>query len=75
MGACYAVRLEPRGVDHIHAHHGYFGSWVAMVAARLLNLPVIMVSRPASPTAEAVATVAEALTWLESCHATYRRGE
>ncbi|HUA14237.1 MAG TPA: glycosyltransferase family 4 protein [Verrucomicrobiae bacterium] len=37
LGACYAVRLEKMGVDHIHAHHGYFGSWVAMVAARFLG--------------------------------------
>lgn len=38
LGACYAVMLEPRGVEHIHVHHGYFGSWIAMVAARLLNI-------------------------------------
>jgi glycosyltransferase involved in cell wall biosynthesis len=38
LGACYAVMLEERGVDHIHAHHGYFGSWIAMVAARLLDV-------------------------------------
>jgi len=38
MGACYAVRLAGRGIDHIHVHHGYFGSWIAMVAARLLNV-------------------------------------
>jgi len=38
LGACYALRLEGRGVDHIHVHHGYFGSWVALVAARLLNV-------------------------------------
>ena len=25
-------------VHHIHVHHGYFGAWVAMVAARLLNV-------------------------------------
>jgi glycosyltransferase involved in cell wall biosynthesis len=37
LGACYAVRLEPRGVEHIHVHHGYSASWIAMVAARLLN--------------------------------------
>jgi colanic acid/amylovoran biosynthesis glycosyltransferase len=37
LGACYAVRLEGRGVAHIHAHHGYFGSWIAMTAARLLD--------------------------------------
>jgi len=38
LGACYALRLEGCGVDHIHVHHGYFGSWVALVAARLLNV-------------------------------------
>ncbi len=38
LGACYAVQLRQRGVRHIHAHHGYFGSWVAMTAARLLNV-------------------------------------
>ena len=38
LGAYYAVRLQERGVDHIHVHHGYFGSWIAMVAARLLGV-------------------------------------
>src|SRR5579862_1530619 len=38
LGACYAVVLEKRGTDHIHVHHGYFGSWVAMVAARLMDV-------------------------------------
>jgi colanic acid/amylovoran biosynthesis glycosyltransferase len=42
MGACYAVLLEERGVDHIHVHHGYFGSWIAMVAARLLDVGFTM---------------------------------
>jgi colanic acid/amylovoran biosynthesis glycosyltransferase len=37
LGACYAIRLKSYSVDHIHVHHGYFGSWVAMVAARLLG--------------------------------------
>ena len=37
LGACYAVRLRKRGVRHIHAHHGYFGSWIAMTASRLLG--------------------------------------
>jgi precorrin-6A/cobalt-precorrin-6A reductase len=46
-----------------------------LTAARLLNLPVIMVSRPAPPTAEAVATVEEALAWLERRHETCQRGE
>jgi glycosyltransferase involved in cell wall biosynthesis len=38
LGACYAVILERRGADHIHVHHGYFGSWIAMAAARLLGV-------------------------------------
>jgi len=38
LGAYYAVLLEGREVDHIHVHHGYFGSWIAMVAARLLGV-------------------------------------
>jgi colanic acid/amylovoran biosynthesis glycosyltransferase len=38
LGAYYAVLLKERGVSHIHAHHGYFGSWIAMVAARLLGV-------------------------------------
>jgi colanic acid/amylovoran biosynthesis glycosyltransferase len=38
LGACYAVQLQDRCVEHIHVHHGYFGSWVAMVAARLVNV-------------------------------------
>jgi glycosyltransferase involved in cell wall biosynthesis len=38
LGACYAVLLQKCGVDHIHVHHGYFGSWIAMVAARLLGI-------------------------------------
>jgi glycosyltransferase involved in cell wall biosynthesis len=39
MGACYAILLQEHAVDHVHAHHGYFGSWIAMVAARLLGVP------------------------------------
>jgi colanic acid/amylovoran biosynthesis glycosyltransferase len=38
MGACYAVRLKGRRVDHIHVHHGYFGAWIVMTAAQLLNI-------------------------------------
>ncbi len=38
LGAYYAVLLRERGVDHIHVHHGYFGAWIAMVAARLLGV-------------------------------------
>jgi glycosyltransferase involved in cell wall biosynthesis len=42
LGACYAVLLKGHGVDHIHVHHGYFGSWIAMVAARLLGVEFSM---------------------------------
>ncbi len=42
LGACYAVLLEGRGVNHIHVHHGYLGSWIAMVAARLLGVKFSM---------------------------------
>jgi colanic acid/amylovoran biosynthesis glycosyltransferase len=38
LGAYYAVLLRDRGVDHVHVHHGYFGSWIGMVAARLLGV-------------------------------------
>lgn len=37
LGSYFAVRLRGYGVSHIHAHHGYFASWVALVGARLLN--------------------------------------
>ena len=32
---CRAARGQD--VDRIHVHHGYFGSWIGMTAARLLN--------------------------------------
>jgi len=38
MGAAMAEELAPLEVDHIHAHHGYFASWMALVAARLLGI-------------------------------------
>jgi len=38
LGAYYAVLLGGREVEHIHVHHGYFASWVGMVAARLLGI-------------------------------------
>ena len=42
LGAYYAVLLEGRGVKHVHVHHGYFGSWIGMVAARLLGVSFSM---------------------------------
>jgi glycosyltransferase involved in cell wall biosynthesis len=38
MGAAMADELGPLGIEHIHAHHGYFASWMAMVASRLLGV-------------------------------------
>ena len=38
MGAALAEQLAPLDVQHIHAHHGYFASWMALVAARLLGI-------------------------------------
>jgi len=38
MGSALAEELEPLNVQHIHAHHGYFASWMALVAARLLGI-------------------------------------
>lgn len=42
LGAYYAVVLKKFHPQHIHIHHGYFGSWVAMVAARLLGISFSM---------------------------------
>jgi glycosyltransferase involved in cell wall biosynthesis len=38
MGAALAERLTPLNVEHIHAHHGYFASWMALIAAHLLGI-------------------------------------
>jgi len=38
LGACYAVQLQGRRVEHIHVHHGYFGSWIALTASKLLGI-------------------------------------
>jgi glycosyltransferase involved in cell wall biosynthesis len=38
MGAALAEQLAPLDVQHIHAHHGYFASWMALVAAHLLGI-------------------------------------
>lgn len=39
LGACLAQRLQKTGIAHIHVHHGYYASWIALVAARLLGIP------------------------------------
>lgn len=38
LGAALADELAPLHVDHVHAHHGYYGSWMALTAARLLGI-------------------------------------
>jgi glycosyltransferase involved in cell wall biosynthesis len=38
MGAALAEQLAPLDIEHIHAHHGYFASWMALTAARLLGI-------------------------------------
>ncbi len=38
MGAALADRLAPLAPTHIHAHHGYFASWMALAAASLLDI-------------------------------------
>ncbi len=42
LGACYAAMLQPHGIQHIHVHHGYIGSWIAMTASRLLGVEFSM---------------------------------
>ena len=42
LGVYYGLLLRDRGVDHIHVHHGYYSSWIAMVAARMLGIPFSM---------------------------------
>ena len=42
LGVYYALLIKRFGVDHIHVHHGYFASWIAMVAARVLRIEFSM---------------------------------
>ncbi len=37
LGGCLAAALRNQSVEHIHVHHGYFGAWAGMVAARMLG--------------------------------------
>jgi len=61
--------LEAHAVDIIVTKNsGGMGAAAKLDAARALSLPVIMVRRPDLPEAPSVATVADALTWLERVH-------
>ena len=42
MGIYFAVVIKNLNVVHIHAHHGYMASWVAMIASRLLGITFSM---------------------------------
>jgi glycosyltransferase involved in cell wall biosynthesis len=42
LGVYFALLIERSGVEHIHVHHGYFASWIAMVAARVLDIDFSM---------------------------------
>jgi colanic acid/amylovoran biosynthesis glycosyltransferase len=42
LGVYYALLIRRSRVEHIHVHHGYFASWMAMVAARLLRIEFSM---------------------------------
>jgi colanic acid/amylovoran biosynthesis glycosyltransferase len=42
LGVYYALLIERSGAEHIHVHHGYFASWIAMVASRLLGIEFSM---------------------------------
>jgi glycosyltransferase involved in cell wall biosynthesis len=42
LGVYFALLIEGSGVQHIHVHHGYFASWIAMVAARVLKVDFSM---------------------------------
>ena len=42
LGAYFAAVLKKFQPQHIHVHHGYFGSWIVMVAAQLLGIDFSM---------------------------------
>jgi colanic acid/amylovoran biosynthesis glycosyltransferase len=42
LGVYYALLIARSGVEHIHVHHGYFASWITMVAARVLGIEFSM---------------------------------
>ncbi len=42
LGVYYALLIKGASIEHIHVHHGYFSSWIAMVAARFLGISFSM---------------------------------
>jgi glycosyltransferase involved in cell wall biosynthesis len=39
LGVYFTLLAQRKGVQHIHAHHGYFASWAAMIARRVADIP------------------------------------
>ena len=70
----HRLLLEKRIEVLVTKNSGGSATKAKLVAARRLELPVVMVARPPPPTAETVATVAEALAWLARHHAPCLRG-
>ncbi|MCH8036524.1 MAG: cobalt-precorrin-6A reductase, partial [Proteobacteria bacterium] len=58
--------LRAHGIEAVVSKNsGGAGTYAKIEAARALDLPVVMVARPARPEGETVETVAAALAWLE----------
>ncbi len=58
--------IERHGIETIVAKNsGGEATYGKIAAARALHVPVIMLKRPALPAAESVATVEEAMAWLD----------
>jgi len=67
--------LERHGIDLIVAKNsGGAATYGKIAAARALHLPVILLRRPALPAVAAVATVEEALAWLDHATSAAARG-
>src|SRR5581483_1848663 len=58
--------IESHGIETVVAKNsGGAATYGKIAAARALHVPVIMLKRPALPEAESVATVEEAIAWLD----------
>lgn len=42
MGVYLSELMKQQNIGHIHAHHGYLASWLAMVAAKMLGITYSM---------------------------------
>lgn len=61
--------LQQHGITHLVAKNaGGSGAAAKLEAARMLNLPVILINRPAVPARRTAATVEQVMAWLGSHH-------